>query len=131
MLIILSPQNQGSGNIDIPDQSLKHIQTCLTCIVARKPAGLPDLAHDLDPNEAHPGSHAMADIMNGNLQRVVPVQGSGEMRLLAQTFNQMSAQLLTAREQLQRWNQILERTVAERTDQLEQIAAEAKAAREV
>jgi signal transduction histidine kinase/DNA-binding response OmpR family regulator len=83
---------------------------------------------------ANPMRHiqaAMGDIISGDLERVVPVQGGGELQLLARTFNQMSAQLLLSRQQLQSWNQNLERTVADRTAQLEQIAAQAKAAREV
>lgn len=69
----------------------------------------------------------------GNLDVTIPVHSRDELGLLAQSFNQMTAELAAHRRQMETWSQTLEQTVRERTADLAeamQAAQEARAAAE-
>jgi signal transduction histidine kinase/CheY-like chemotaxis protein len=72
---------------------------------------------------------AMDDVARGDLGRAVALPGRGELASLAQSFNLMREKLAAAQARLASWNQTLERTVADRTVELEQATADAKQAR--
>ena len=56
----------------------------------------------------------------GNLETTVPVVGSDELSLLAQTLNQMAANLRASQARQEGWSHELEEQVAERTHELRQ-----------
>lgn len=64
-------------------------------------------------------SMASRAISQGKLTQKVQVRSIKELAILADSFNQMSQQLLTSRQQLEEYSQSLETKVAERTEALE------------
>ncbi|MBV9788472.1 MAG: response regulator, partial [Chloroflexi bacterium] len=65
----------------------------------------------------------------GNLDVTIPVRSRDELGMLAQSFNQMTAELATHRRQMETWSQTLEQTVRERTADLATAMQEAQEAR--
>lgn len=64
-------------------------------------------------------SQASQEIAQGNLDQRVDVNGVGELRVLAQSFNQMVQQLQASFTELELTNRFLEQRVAERTATLQ------------
>ncbi len=64
-------------------------------------------------------------IAEGNLAKPIPVRSDDEFGRLAGSFNAMTGALRTSQQELQRWNETLERKVEERTRALRVAEAEA------
>ncbi len=64
-------------------------------------------------------------IAQGNLEKPIPVRGDDEFGRLAGSFNSMTQALRASQQELQRWNETLERKVEERTQALRVAEAEA------
>ena len=64
-------------------------------------------------------------IAEGNLEKPIPVRSGDEFGRLASSFNGMTQALRTSQQELQRWNETLERRVEERTRALRVAEAEA------
>ncbi len=63
-------------------------------------------------------SHALAEVARGNLQTKLPREGADEFAQLALSFNDMSAALVQARDEIDAQQRLLERRIAEKTDEL-------------
>lgn len=64
-------------------------------------------------------------IAEGNLEKPIPVRSDDEFGRLAGSFNAMTQALRTSQQELQQWNETLERKVEERTQALRVAEAEA------
>ncbi|MDZ7373718.1 MAG: ATP-binding protein [candidate division KSB1 bacterium] len=64
------------------------------------------------------------EIAAGNLGYTIPIGGSSEIVLLAQSFNQMSRDLKRATDALKEWSQTLEDRIREKTEELERAQAQ-------
>ena len=64
-------------------------------------------------------------IAQGNLEKPIPVRSDDEFGRLAGSFNSMTQALRASQQELQRWNETLERKVEERTQALRVAEAEA------
>ncbi|OGA20851.1 MAG: hypothetical protein A3H34_07165 [Betaproteobacteria bacterium RIFCSPLOWO2_02_FULL_67_19] len=64
-------------------------------------------------------------IAQGNLEKPIPVRSDDEFGRLAGSFNSMTQALRASQQELQRWNETLERKVEERTRALRVAEAEA------
>ncbi|TAK45328.1 MAG: sensor histidine kinase [Betaproteobacteria bacterium] len=64
-------------------------------------------------------------IAQGNLEKPIPVRSDDEFGRLAGSFNSMTQALRSSQQELQRWNETLERRVEERTRALRVAEAEA------
>jgi two-component system, NtrC family, sensor kinase len=63
-------------------------------------------------------SSAMGTVAQGDLERRVTASSDDEIGRLVHTFNDMTAELKTARERMEAWTESLEREVAKKTDAL-------------
>lgn len=64
------------------------------------------------------------EVAAGNLDHTISLQTGGEVGLLADSFNRMTADLRAARDEALEWSETLEQKVAEKTSQLERIQAQ-------
>ncbi len=64
------------------------------------------------------------EVAAGNLDHSIILSTGGEVGLLAESFNRMTADLRDARDEAQEWSETLEQKVAEKTSQLERIQAQ-------
>jgi two-component system NtrC family sensor kinase len=58
------------------------------------------------------------EIIKGNLDHKIDIRSKNEIGGLAASFNQMTQELKRARKELTNWNQMLEKKVAEKTEEL-------------
>jgi two-component system NtrC family sensor kinase len=61
----------------------------------------------------------MEKVAGGNLDYSVPINSTDEMGVLAQTFNSMIKDLKNARDQREKWTQILEMEIAKKTEEIQ------------
>jgi two-component system NtrC family sensor kinase len=66
-------------------------------------------------------TQATRDVARGNLNVELPREGSAELASLAEDFNRMAEGLRRMHAENDRWSRTLERRVAEKTDELEQV----------
>jgi signal transduction histidine kinase/CheY-like chemotaxis protein len=74
-------------------------------------------------------TEATERIASGELTHQIAIRSGDELGILAHSFNHMAAELALSRQQLERWNQTLERTVEQRTTELVQAMAVVQEAR--
>jgi len=65
----------------------------------------------------------MNQVASGNLDYAVPIESSDEMGMLARSFNSMIKDLKTARDQREKWTQMLEQEIAKKTEEIERTHA--------
>jgi len=65
----------------------------------------------------------MDKVASGNLDYSVPIKSIDEMGVLAQTFNSMIKDLKAARDQRERWTQILEMEIQKKTEEIQKTHA--------
>ncbi len=87
--------------------------------------GVSVLVHRLVYRPLHDLEEGARRISAGDLQQAIPVRGDDEFGRLATSFNAMTAALRGSQQELQRWNETLERRVDDRTRALRQAQAEA------
>lgn len=87
--------------------------------------GVSVLVHRLVYRPLHDLEEGARRISAGDLQQAIPVRGDDEFGRLATSFNAMTAALRSSQQELQRWNETLERRVDDRTRSLRQAQAEA------
>lgn len=64
-------------------------------------------------------AEGMGKVASGDLDYSVPIESSDEMGLLATTFNSMIHDLKAARDQREKWTQMLEEEVAKKTEEIQ------------